>query len=262
MPIRAPEQTCAKCHTRVPAPICAPVSTIALGWIETLISAHHRQRHAVRLSPRGHPPDLRPAAGGFALPIASAARRNKFRRTSSAAACASALSLRTRSRSGALRRSRYSCTAWQPRRQVLARSQSLGVTLAAMGGEVRVVHRGRLEHRGEPVAQAPVVGRRLRLGRQVSLGAGLPTPPARRRLGIPRHRRRLPQRHRVPRMHPLQTARRGVQLSGQGRPFVTPRQESATFSGQRTTSLTAGDIHCHVRAQSEGSLGDGAFWPT
>ena len=33
-PMRAPAQTCAKCHTRVPAPICAHSSTMALGWAQ------------------------------------------------------------------------------------------------------------------------------------------------------------------------------------------------------------------------------------
>src|SRR5205823_13026545 len=43
-PMRAPPETCTQCHTRVPSPICAPSSTMAVAWICAAISVLQRER--------------------------------------------------------------------------------------------------------------------------------------------------------------------------------------------------------------------------
>src|ERR1700683_1731806 len=52
LPITAPLHTCTQCHTRVPAPICAPGSMMALGCTCTLMSVLQRQRHAAAVTRR------------------------------------------------------------------------------------------------------------------------------------------------------------------------------------------------------------------
>src|SRR6476646_8931345 len=51
-PMRAPAQMCTQCHTRVPSPIVAPASTMAVGWIVIMPLVLKRQRHTATVARR------------------------------------------------------------------------------------------------------------------------------------------------------------------------------------------------------------------
>src|SRR3954447_12500108 len=106
---------------------------------------------------------------------------------------------------------------------------SVEATLAAVGGEIGLVHGGGLEDGGELVARGPTLGTRVSIGQELPLAAGFPAPRVQRRLGNPLVLRQLPQRHRVRRTQLSQNRSASLRGVGQRIPPSRPPENERSY---------------------------------